>query len=364
MSVEDAAGRTFSDSWHRVAQVRVALRSTVRAHRQMYRGREWVVLRDTLSGDWSRISGQARSFVSRLSIRRPVDEAWVESVAADPDHALSQEEVVQLLGQLNLSNLLSFDRAGAGSSLFDRYTQRRKRERQALVMGFMSIRVPLLDPDRLLQTAMPLIRAVFSPLGALAYVLLLALAGKALIDNADALFGQGAGILAPSNLGLLYIGFVIAKVVHEFGHAAACRLYGGEVHKMGLMFLIFAPMPYVDATAAWGFRSRRDRVLVGLAGVLVASPYIMLQVWLFIAPGLYAKEKRLAIPFVLTSSALFVAGASGCWSGRRASWPNWPWRPWRRCCGRARLPGSSIRSPTTSSSSPACRRCSSTSTLC
>ena len=47
-----------------------------------------------------------------------------------------------------------------------------------------------------------------------------------------------------------------------------------------------------------------------LAGALVASPYIMLQVWLFIAPGLYAKEKRLAIPFVLTSSALFVAGAA------------------------------------------------------
>ena len=114
MNEEDLVGRTFSDSWHRVAQVRVALRSTVRAHRQMYRGREWVVLRDTLSSDWFRISGQAWSFVSRLSIRRTVDEAWVESVAADPDHALSQEEVVQLLGQLNLSNLLSFDRAGAG----------------------------------------------------------------------------------------------------------------------------------------------------------------------------------------------------------------------------------------------------------
>ena len=36
----------------------------------------------------------------------------------------------------------------------------------------------------------------------------------------------------------------------------------------------------------------------------------MLQVWLFIAPGLYAKEKKLAIPFVLSSSALFIAGAA------------------------------------------------------
>src|SRR5262245_30190392 len=50
--------------------------------------------------------------------------------------------------------------------------------------------------------------------------------------------------------------------------------------------------------------------MAALTGVLIASPYIMLQVWLFIAPGLYAKEKKLAIPFVLSSSALFIAGAA------------------------------------------------------
>ena len=50
--------------------------------------------------------------------------------------------------------------------------------------------------------------------------------------------------------------------------------------------------------------------IAALTGVLIASPYIMLQVWLFIAPGLYAKEKKFAIPFVLSSSALFVAGAA------------------------------------------------------
>jgi len=47
-----------------------------------------------------------------------------------------------------------------------------------------------------------------------------------------------------------------------------------------------------------------------LMGVLIASPYIMWQVWLFIAPGLYAKEKRLAIPFVISSSGLFIGGAA------------------------------------------------------
>jgi sec-independent protein translocase protein TatC len=42
---------------------------------------------------------------------------------------------------------------------------------------------------------------------------------------------------------------------------------------------------------------------------LIASPLILLQVWYFIAPGLYAKEKRLAVPFVFASTFCFLAGA-------------------------------------------------------
>lgn len=50
--------------------------------------------------------------------------------------------------------------------------------------------------------------------------------------------------------------------------------------------------------------------IAALTGVLISSPYIMWQVWLFIAPGLYQKEKRLAVPFVIASSSLFISGAA------------------------------------------------------
>jgi sec-independent protein translocase protein TatC len=46
-----------------------------------------------------------------------------------------------------------------------------------------------------------------------------------------------------------------------------------------------------------------------IAGVVIAAPVVMYQVWLFIAPGLYANEKKLAIPFVLMSTIGFLTGA-------------------------------------------------------
>src|SRR4051812_48738330 len=47
-----------------------------------------------------------------------------------------------------------------------------------------------------------------------------------------------------------------------------------------------------------------------IAGAVVAAPFIMYQVWMFIAPGLYSNEKRLAIPFVLFTTIGFLAGAA------------------------------------------------------
>jgi sec-independent protein translocase protein TatC len=47
-----------------------------------------------------------------------------------------------------------------------------------------------------------------------------------------------------------------------------------------------------------------------LAGAIIASPFILFQVWLFIAPGLYQKERRFVVPFMLATVGLFLAGAS------------------------------------------------------
>jgi sec-independent protein translocase protein TatC len=46
-----------------------------------------------------------------------------------------------------------------------------------------------------------------------------------------------------------------------------------------------------------------------MAGLVIASPFVMFEVWRFIAPGLYSREKRLAIPFVVLSSGGLIGGA-------------------------------------------------------
>ena len=53
-----------------------------------------------------------------------------------------------------------------------------------------------------------------------------------------------------------------------------------------------------------------------LAGVFIASPYVLYQAWKFIAPGLYADEKkRIALPFVFVGTIFFFTGAAFCYYG-------------------------------------------------
>src|SRR5215471_1496705 len=50
-----------------------------------------------------------------------------------------------------------------------------------------------------------------------------------------------------------------------------------------------------------------------IAGTFVSSPVVFFQAWQFVAPGLYAREKRVALPFSTAAAIFFVAGAAFCY---------------------------------------------------
>ena len=48
-------------------------------------------------------------------------------------------------------------------------------------------------------------------------------------------------------------------------------------------------------------------------GVFLSAPYVLYQVWLFVAPGLYKRERKVVLPFLLSGTLLFYAGAAFCY---------------------------------------------------
>src|SRR4029077_9833284 len=87
---------------------------------------------------------------------------------------------------------------------------------------------------------------------------------------------------------IIALTYPLLKALHELGHGYAIKAFGGVVHEIGVMFLVFAPMPYVDASAAAQFRSKWQRATVGAAGMIVEIfiAALALYIWLAVEPGL------------------------------------------------------------------------------
>ena len=278
---------TFHESWYRVAQLRPRLLSSVQVHRQHFRGQMWYVLENPSNNEFSRISVEAYRFVGMLDGRRTVAEVWRICNEQLGDGAPTQGEVIQLLGQLYCSNLLYAELAPDTEGLFSRYRTRIKRQVQGFLTNLLFIRIPLLDPDHFLDRWIGIVGWLFSWIGLVLWLTIMTAGLYFVVGNIKELIYQSSDVLAPDNLVLLYLSMIIIKVCHEFGHAFACKRFGrlngrgGQVHVMGVMFLVFVPLPYVDASSAWAFRKKWRRAIVGMSGVIVelAGAAIAAIVW-------------------------------------------------------------------------------------
>ncbi|MGB2824989.1 MAG: peptidase M50, partial [Phycisphaerae bacterium] len=313
------ANPTFSESWYRVADLRPRLRATVRTHRQHFRGGTWHVVQDPTNNSFFRLHPAAYRFVAMLDGRRTVSSAWRVCIERLGDEAVTQNEAIQVLGQLYAANLLQADLPPDAEGLFQRYRKRRGREVVGHITSFLFIRIPLLDPDRLLNALVGVVGAAFTPAGFVVWLAVVAAGAFLAFGSWRELTGQteallNAGYLA-RNLPLMYGAFVLAKVLHELGHGFACKKFGrrerggGEVHAMGVMFLVFLPMPYVDASSAWMLRSKLRRIIVSAAGMMteLALAAVAAVVWVWTADAAEPWQRGLhAAAFGL----MFIAGVA------------------------------------------------------
>jgi putative peptide zinc metalloprotease protein len=264
------ADTLFSPSWYRVANLTPRLRSHVRVHRHDYRGDVWYVLQDLAGGRSHRLTPAGYRLVGLMDGRRTVQKLWEATNDHVGDDAPTQDEVIRLLGQLHSADSLICDVPPDGQELFRRFQRHERQRWRQRLWTPLAIRIPLFDPDRFLERTLFLVRPLFSWFGVVLWLVVVGigavLAGVHWTELTENIVDR---VLAPQNLLLLWLTYPLVKALHELGHGYATKVSGGEVHEIGIMFLVLIPVPYVDASAASGFRSKYRRMTVGAIGIAV-----------------------------------------------------------------------------------------------
>jgi putative peptide zinc metalloprotease protein len=277
----------FSQSWYRVAPLKPRLRSHVQIHRHTYRGRDWYVIQDHFTGRFHRFSPEAYQIIGLMDGQRTLGEIWTMACATLGDHLPTQDEVISLVSTMYRLDMLQTTSTADASDL----AQRLKGQPNLLLMNLKSplaIRIPLLDPDRFLNATLPWVNPFLGPVAFLVWLAVVATGiVLAVVHWADLSQNWTDQLFGLENLLLISLIYPLVKVVHEFGHAYMIKKWGGEVHEMGIMLLVFMPIPYVEGSSSLSFRDKRSRMLVGAAGIMVETLIAALGIliWLNIEPG-------------------------------------------------------------------------------
>jgi putative peptide zinc metalloprotease protein len=273
----------FSPLWHRVEAVRPLLRPQTQIERHIVRGEIWYFAKDRLGNRVYRLSPGTYAVLMRMNGQRTLNDIWAEVADLFGEDAPSQDQIISLISQLYVYDLVQVQREADMAELTERADTLRRRQILQRFQNPMYFRFPLFDPNRFLGATIHIVRPLVSFWGA---ILWLAVVGWFTVQAAvhwNALTtGIADRVLAADNIALLLIVFPLLKILHELGHAYATKLFGGEVHEVGIMLLVMVPSPYVDATASTMFPDKWRRVLVGAAGMIVELfiAALAMAVWL------------------------------------------------------------------------------------
>ncbi|MDV7141582.1 efflux RND transporter periplasmic adaptor subunit [Tropicimonas sp. TH_r6] len=259
-----------SGSWYRVSAFRPRLRGHASIYRHRYRGEIWYVLQDRASGRFHRFTPDAHRLIAMMDGKRTLEEIWEDACTHLRIDAVTQEELVRLVGQLYTADVLQGDVPSDIAELSERGRRFRRQKVVRSVLNPLALRVPLMDPDDFLSATMPLVRPLFSWFGVLLFFGVVIYGAVLVALNWDPLTENVVDrVLATENLILILLAYPAVKALHELGHAWTIKRWGGSVHEIGVMFLVFMPVPYVDASDSIAFREKWRRALVGAAGILV-----------------------------------------------------------------------------------------------
>ncbi len=210
---------------------------------------------------------------------------------------------IENLTEFLFANNLTLEAKNGDSAGFARQAAARKRNWwQTALHHYLFFRIPLVRPDKFLRRSLPWISFLFSR-GWLAVVLLCGCLGLYLaMRQWDEYVRTFVYFFNFKGMLLYAISLVLIKIAHELGHAYTATRYGCRVTVMGLAFLVMFPVLYTDTTDSWRITSRRRRLMIDAAGVIVELMVAVFATffWAFLPDGFW----RSAAFFLATTSWL------------------------------------------------------------
>lgn len=269
------------------------LRRDLVAVRQPLGSTEIIAVKDPVSLNYFHFRPMEWFLLEQL--RHPIS---LEEIQRRHQHKYPQTKIsasdlkVLLIRAFRDGLLVATDAVHTGQTILQQKLRQQSLRRWTGIFQVLAIRFRGVDPEMFLELTAGLGRMLFSG----TTFLLVSLAS---VFSVLMCLGQWEFISAKlptlseffvgENLIYLLLALAGVKVLHELGHAMACKRFGGECHEIGFMLLAFMPCLYCNVSDTWMTPNRWKRIAVSVAGIFIEIilANLALFFWYFSQPGMF-----------------------------------------------------------------------------
>src|SRR3954447_12390300 len=252
--------------------LKVKLRPDLIVQPQFYEGMTHYVIKDPIALKYFRFKIEEYFLLQQLDGKTPLQDVKRAFERKYRPQTISIEDLTRFTAQLHEAGLAQIDSPDQAKVLIRRRKKNRWKKVWQFLANILYIKIPIIDPEKLLTGMYPYFRWLFTPYFVAASVGMMLAALTLVVSqwtDFTSKLPEFQSFFNWHTIVYFWCSLAIVKVIHEFGHGLTAKHFGGEVHEMGMLFLVLTPALYCDVTDSWLLPNKWKRIWISAAGIYV-----------------------------------------------------------------------------------------------
>ncbi len=252
--------------------LKVKLRPDLIVQPQFYEGMTHYVIKDPIALKYFRFKVEEYFLLQQFDGKQTLQDVKRAFERKYRPQTITVDDLLRFASQLHEAGIALIDSPDQAQAL----VRRRKKNQWKKVWQFLAnilyIKIPVVDPERMLSGMYPYFRWIYTTWFVVFSVGMM-LAALTLVASQYQTFSARLpdfqSFFNWHSIVYFWCSLAIIKIIHEFGHGLTAKHFGGEVHEMGMLFLVLTPALYCDVTDSWLLPSKWKRIWISAAGIYV-----------------------------------------------------------------------------------------------
>ncbi len=252
--------------------LKIKLRPDLIVQPQFYEGMTHYVVKDPIALKYFRFKIEEYFLLQQFDGKQTLQDVKRAFERKYRPQTISIEDLTRFVAQLHEAGIAQLDSPDQADVFIRRRKKRMWKQVGQFFANILYIKIPIIDPERLLDRMYPYFRWIFTRTFVLFSFALMLSAITLVISQWSTFSARLPDFQSFFNwrsIVYFWCSLAVVKVIHEFGHGLTAKHFGGEVHEMGMLFLVLTPALYCDVTDSWLLPSKWKRIWISAAGIFV-----------------------------------------------------------------------------------------------